>query len=236
MSRAPWLVGPARALCAGAALLLLAACGSAKVSGVTSSAPPAQAAPQRVMVVALPVPGTAEEELREAPAELSKAVAKALREEGIAAAPASGAEPAGDAAVLLLEIGVADNGSSFWRMAVGFGAGRSSLQVQARLRMPDAAAVSQEVLSFNTDTQGGRRPGLIMPLGVGLARQSALALVGATGIVISNTRSELRRNMKTTAGEIGKEVAAYLRQTRQPQPAVMPAPVPVSSSGPVTFG
>ncbi|MBW6400049.1 DUF4410 domain-containing protein [Roseomonas sp. HJA6] len=196
------------------ALPLLAACGGARLSGEVT-APPAASPPARLLVVTDggdAIADGADIALASRTASmLSEAVIRGLAERGIPAEIASADHGRPDAARLSLSLRQIEEGSRLQRIALGFGLGQSRLEVAARLE--PAGAPSPDLLAFQAVAHSGYRPGLVMPLGVGLGVRGAMALVGAAGIGVAEMRGRgPGRDLSDLADAVAERTAAYYRQ------------------------
>src|SRR5262249_18088242 len=95
------------------------------------------------------------------------------------------------------------------RMVIGLGAGRAELQASAELWTPSAAGIGP-LMTFNTSSNSGRGPGLIVPGGVALATGAAVHLAIGGGIDLAqNADGGLDRRLKGTARTIVDQVKKY---------------------------
>ncbi len=195
-------------------LPLLAGCGGARLSE-EASAPAAGPPPARLLVVtdggAAIVEGADPALASRTASSLSEAIVQGLAERGIPAEIASIESAGPDAARLSLSLRRVEEGSRFQRVALGFGLGQSRIEVAARLRPPGGAP--QDLLAFQGAAHSGYRPGLVMPLGVGLGAQSAMALVGAAGIGVTELRGRgPSRDVSDLAEAVAERTATFYRQ------------------------
>jgi hypothetical protein len=104
-----------------------------------------------------------------------------------------------------------DEGNGLTRIAVGLGAGKSTLDTEVHVYRVSHGERA-EVLAFSTHADSGRMPGLAesMPLGVFLIGPiTAISMVGdaaSTGQKIYSTQ------MEYLAGETGDQISNYLSQ------------------------
>ncbi|GGJ35429.1 DUF4410 domain-containing protein [Neoroseomonas lacus] len=192
---------------------LLAGCGGARLSDeatAASAGPP----PARLLVVTdggQAIAEGADPALASRTASsLTETIVQGLRQHGIPAeiATVDGAAP--DVARLSLALRRVEEGSRFERIALGFGLGQSRIEVTARLH---AGAAPRDLLAFQGSAHSGYRPGLVMPLGVGLGAQSAMALVGAAGVGVAEIRGRgPGRDVRDLADAVVARTATYYRE------------------------
>lgn len=211
--------------------LLLAGCGGATLTDVHPDAAPAGPAPARLVVATTPTSDTAAT-MRTAQ-DMTAAVVAALQEHGIAAEAAAPDQAAPDAVRLVLDLLRVEEGDRLTRIAIGFGLGQSRLEVRARL-LP--AEDRPEWVAFQAMTHSGYRPGLVLPLGVGIGMRTVFAVAGAAGTGVAELRGRgPTQDMREVADAIAERTARYLRQDGWQRPP-LPAPIPVGESalaGPV---
>ncbi|MGK6312645.1 DUF4410 domain-containing protein [Neorhizobium sp. DT-125] len=112
-------------------------------------------------------------------------------------------------ALLALSVAKADKGSTAKRLLVGFGYGKSELQVEAQLLAPTISE-RKLIAGFRTHAGSGYKPGLVMPLGVGAAVGGYVAV--SSGINLATGMGKTPdRDIKATARAIAKTTAEALR-------------------------
>src|SRR5262249_19524877 len=98
-------------------------------------------------------------------ADLQADLVKELTAARVFAEPLSAVTDRSGAAVLHVTITEANPGNAVKRLVIGLGAGRAELQASAELWTPSAAGIAP-LMTFNTSSNSGRGPGLIVPGGV----------------------------------------------------------------------
>ncbi len=196
-------------------LPLLAGCGGARLTDRFAAAP-AGPAPSRLLVLtdgAQAIAGGDDPALVSRTAStLTETIVRGLQWHGIPAEIATTDGAAPDAARLVLALHRVEEGSRVQRMALGFGPGRSRIEVMVRLYPADPTSAPQDLLSFQGAAHGRHRPGLAMPLGVGLGTQSATAVVGAAGVAVAAMRGRgLSQDLRDLAEAVVEYTAAYFR-------------------------
>jgi len=112
------------------------------------------------------------------------------------------------AAVLNVSVVAADPGSLVERFVVGFGAGRAQLAVKADFESTDSAG-AHAMTAFDTSSDSGYKPGIILPGGIALATRNIIHLAIGGGIdVAANVNSGL-------GGPVGKTASAIVSQLRK---------------------
>lgn len=146
--------------------------------------------------------------------QLEHLVLAELAKRGISAAgrdSATGQKSFGAAgtALLALSVAKAEKGSTAKRLLVGFGYGKSELQVEAQLLAPTVSE-RKLIAGFKTHAGSGYKPGLVMPLGVGAAVGGYVAV--SSGINLATGMGKTPdRDIKATARAISKTTAEVLR-------------------------
>lgn len=190
-------------------LALLGGCASARVTDL-AEAGGGGTAPAAILVEttsAAPVAARDAGVSSRAAAALERDLITRLSKSGLAAAALGpGPTPRGDA-VLHVAISQADPGDRAERLLVGFGLGRSVLQVRTTLDSPSGAT---STLAFDTASDSGRKPGLILPGGVAAITGNAahLAIGGAVDVALT-ARGGLDRDADRTAKAIVTRLKAY---------------------------
>jgi hypothetical protein len=141
---------------------------------------------------------------------LAETIVADLRERGIEAEHATHAmEPPLHALLLKGEFRSIDEGDQMARVTVGFGAGKSEVRIVMHLfQQMDRGA--RLLATADAEAEGGKMPGILVPVGAGAALGSA-----ARSAVISGTMSGLRelkgplgKDLKRIAGEFGERAEA----------------------------
>ncbi len=200
---------PLRRLLASFVLVaLLAGCAGAQVTGVVATR--AVTPPPVVIAVAVdtsPMIDAAQTETAQHVAqELQGQLVRRLQQAGLAAMPAMvGTRPPGTA-LLHVAIVEADAGNRLERFVIGFGAGRATLQARADFEGAGPAAMTE----FDTASDTGRKPGLILPGGVALATRNLVHLAIGGGIDVAlQLRDGMDQPVKGTAAAIVKQLRKY---------------------------
>ncbi len=200
---------PLRRLLASFVLVaLLAGCAGAQVTGVTATqvAAPQPAAIAVAVDIAPDLDAAQTETAQHVARELQGQLVQRLQKAGLAVVPvAAGMRPPG-AALLHVSIVQADSGNRLERFVIGFGAGRASLQARADFEGAGPAPMT----AFDTASDTGRKPGLILPGGIALATRNLvhLAIGGGIGVAL-NLRDGMDQPAKDTAAAIVKQVRTY---------------------------
>jgi hypothetical protein len=192
-------------------LAALAGCATARVSE-TESVRPQGTQPVEVLVDVGTQPFTDPAEANAAQAVRADLQADLLNELTAArvfAEPLSPATQHADVAVLHVTITEADPGNAVKRLIIGLGAGRAELQAIAELRMPSVAGDSP-LLAFDTSSDSGKKPGLVVPGGVALATGKVVHLAIGGGLVLAtNTHGGFERPLKATARTMVDQLKKY---------------------------
>lgn len=149
-----------------------------------------------------------------AAADLERRVVAELGKRGVAAVAVSSAEAqrqfgAPQTALLALSITRADEGSAARRLLVGFGYGKSQLEVEARLLAPSRPG-EQVLAGFRTKAGSGYKPGVLMPLGVGAAVGGYVLATSGLNLVTGLTQTP-ERDIGVTAKAIARTVARSMQ-------------------------
>ncbi|MBR0681705.1 DUF4410 domain-containing protein [Roseomonas eburnea] len=212
-------------------LLLLTGCGGARLTETATAAHQAGPPPARLLVVTEAAQAATEGAdpllAGRTATQLTAAIVQGLQERGIPAETATVDRAGPDAARLSLRLLRVEEGSRLQRIALGFGLGQSRLEVQARLLPPGGQAASQDLLFLHGSSHSGYRPGLVMPLGVGLGTRSVLAVAGAAGTAAAEFRGRgPSRDLRDLAEAVVERTVTYFRQVgwdRQAEPLSVPA-------------
>jgi len=210
-----------RIFATGAILVGLAGCAGAKVTNI-ASAPGSSVPPRDVLVAASVAPSLPPSQAAIAgkvAANLQAELVKRLTKNGIAAEAYRPGTLHPGAAVLDVTIVNADPGNLAERFVVGFGLGKATLQVKADLVSGDTAGANTEV-AFDTSSDSGIKPGLILPGGIALATGNAIHLaIGGAIDVATNLHGGLARPTTNTAAAIIRQVKTYYASVGWPWPA-----------------
>jgi hypothetical protein len=134
-----------------------------------------------------------------------------LRAAGIDAYPVgSGPVPKVGDVVVRGEFVSVDTGSRSMRMLVGFGAGRAQLSTLVETFQITPSG-PQALASAQADTQGGRLPGVLLPLGLGGMGTSA-ALSGASNVMQERGPESIRAAAQRTADGIADSIIGIYRE------------------------
>jgi hypothetical protein len=221
---------PGRAVPLLFALMVLAGCASTKVTSHQPYTGEQLARPDRILVydfaatptdapadstvaaqAAGPAPQTAEEieVSRELGAEVAKQLAADLRGMGLPAVQVEGQPPPRvDDIVIKGQFVSLVEGSTSRRVLFGFGSGAAELRtaVEGYQMTPQGL---RRLASAETDSAGGKTPGLLVPLAVAAATANPLGLivVGAAKVYGEESgRSTIEGGAKRTADEIAARV------------------------------
>lgn len=202
---------PSRVAGIAALLIGLAGCTGATVSTV-AVAPSAGPAPSEILVAvdtaAITDSGQMQAAQQIAPKLQSDLVERLIRAHVTAEPLVPGSSHPG-AAVLHVSITQADPGSLVERFVVGFGVGRAKLQAKTELESADGSGGTR-LTAFNTASDSGMKPGLILPGGVALATRNAIHLAIGGGIdVAMNIRGGLARPTTSTSNAIVTQLRTY---------------------------
>lgn len=199
---------------AGAALvvLFLGSCGAARVTNLSTQV--AAAKPSEILVdVDVDTSLDADTKLaaEKAAKEIALDVTKKLRQAHISAEQYILTDRQPNTAILHISITKADAGNSAERFAIGFGVGRAKLIANADLRSSGSAA-PQLMVTFDTASDSGRRPGLILPGGFAFATGNVIHLaIGGAIDAAGSLRGGLARPVKKTASAIADQVKHYYK-------------------------
>ncbi len=199
-----------KAAALGLAVLALAGCAHARVTGLnrtgsSTGAPP----PEQVLVQVTATPQATSPEAQQVSGAASGMQTALLQTLAAARVPAAIYNPALDqpgVLVLHASISSASPGNAAARLAVGLGAGAAQVSMSVTVRPGGQAAGSTE--AFALSSQNGAKPGLILPAGIALATHNVwhLAIGGAIDVAMN------RRTGMTPAEEnAAKQVVAQLQ-------------------------
>jgi len=198
---------------AGLASLLsgLTACAGATVSNV-SAVQPAGPAPSEILVAVDAAPivdGTQTRAARQLAPKLQSDLVEGLIRAHVTAEPFVPGSGHPGAAILHVSIVQADSGNLIERFVVGFGAGRARLRANTELENADGASAAS-LTAFDTYSDSGLKPGLILPGGVALATRDIIHLAIGGGIDIAmNMRGGLTRPIASTASAIVAQLSKF---------------------------
>lgn len=200
-----------RAGCTLLALLALAGCAGARVSNIATSTVPG--APPTEILVAVDASQTADSAQSKVAAQvagkLQSSLVDRLIHSRVTAEPFIAQTSHPGAAILHVSIVQADPGSFIERFTIGFGLGRAKLQARAELERADGDG-APALTAFDTASDSGMKPGLILPGGIALATGNAVHLAIGGGIdVAMNLRGGLARPTTSTASAIVAQLKKY---------------------------
>lgn len=193
-----------------AGLLLLAGCAGAKVTP-GASAPATSPTPFEILVDVVPAvqDATQAEFARQVSAKLNSDLVERLARQRITAEPFVAGTSHPGAVVLRVAIVDADPGNRLERMAIGFGLGKAELQAKASLASSDDATATA-LTAFDTESDTGHKPGLILPGGVALATRNIVHLAVGGGIgVATQLHDGTDKPIKETASAIVDQLKSY---------------------------
>lgn len=148
-------------------------------------------------------------------AQVADAAAQELRAQGFAAHRASALPAPGGPAILLVEgqLLFADQGNTTRARWIGFGAGRSSVGVDAQLYHRSAGGSPRALEDFMITVEAPRTPGLAGGLGIGAATGrlvDAAILGGGVQALSSTQRANVEAEAASVGRELGRRIAGYL--------------------------
>ena len=193
---------------AAAVVVVLAGCATARVSDATHASPQNMRPVEILVDVSTEAFGDAAQAgvAESVRADLQADLIKELTAARIFAEPLGGSALQAGAAVLHVTITEAEPGNAMKRLVIGLGSGRAKLQAAAELRTVGDPAL----VSFNTSSDSGKKPGLIVPGGIALATGKAahLAILGGVDVAL-NTQSGFERPLKATARTMLDQLKKY---------------------------
>ena len=206
--RSPVRIGGAIALA-----VALAGCTHARATNVASSyaasPPPSEIL---VSVAAYPSASANAEDSQVAAkvaANLQTDLVREFAEAGITAEPYGPGTIHPGAVVLRATITDADPGNAIRRFVIGFGAGKARLEVAADLENGDAGD-ARTMTSFDTSSDTGHKPGMIMPAGIALATRNYIHLAIGGGLKVATSFNDgLGKPTDDTAKAIVAQVKQY---------------------------
>ena len=208
---------------AGVMLMTLAGCSGARVSNLASvSSHPV--APTEILVE-VDAPAVQPAQTAEANATTQTIVAtlgtdlvQHLAKAGIIAAPYTSTSERPGVAVLQVTVTQADGGNRLKRLLIGFGAGQARLSATADLLTKNAQGATS-LLAFDTYSDSGRKPGLVVPGGAVLAGGRAIGLAIGGAVDIGGTmHGGLDAPATKTANAITGQLKAYYALAEWPWP------------------
>ena len=208
--RAHGSVSAALSLASVSAMLLVAGCAAQVTDLAQTSAATMQ--PNEILVavdaVASNDPGkaTATEQIE---AGLQAELVKNLIASHVAAQPYVPGTVHPGADVLHVSVTEADPGNRLRRMIIGFGAGKATLHAAASLE--DATAAGRDtLLAFDTSSNSGYKPGIVVPAAAAAGTGSAIGLaVGGSIDVATNVPNGLAKPVRHTAAAIVDRLSKY---------------------------
>jgi len=204
--RFPW-----RFMSISLVVMLCAGCAGARITHVAAAS---VGAPQPEVILvhvdAPPLPDAAKRQLAATvAAKLEADLVKKLRQEHLSAAPYAPGAGYGHAVILHVAITEADEGNAIARMVIGFGAGRAELHARAELLKGDQASAAP-MTAFDTASDSGRMPGLILPGGIAIASAHIITLAVGGGIrVATGFRDALDKPVHETSTAIVRQLRTY---------------------------
>ncbi len=199
-------------LAIAAMLATLTGCTTARVAQTVTTRPIGGPPVEILVDVSASVPGDAKEAktIQTVVSALQSNIVKELTAARIATAPLVPGAPHPGAAVLHVTVTEASPGSRLERFVVGFGVGRAELEATADLRVAAAAADALPLVAFNTSSDSGFKPGLILPGAIALATGRVVHLAIAGGLDVAlNVRGGLQRPLKRTSHAVVDELRKY---------------------------
>ena len=211
------MTGALRHGAAALAVFALAACAGASVTSVSEAA--AHAPPPREILVEVDAPPPAPADDRATARSIGSALGRDLVKQLDAAHLAASERPPGTLArgdaVLHVDVTLADEGSRLKRVVIGFGAGRARLTATASLESAAGASLTR----FDTASDSGMKPGLLLPGAVAGATGNLIHLAIGGGVdVAMNMRDGLAAPTQHTAGAIVKQLKTYYAAVGWPWP------------------
>ena len=224
---APWLL----------ALVLLAGCASTKVTSHQPYAGAALERPDRIIIedfgatprdvstdsaltvkAAAATPQTAEDVRigQELGAAVAKQLAADLREMGLPAVQAAGQPPPRPGDIVIRgNFYAIDEGQAGSRVLVGFGSGAAELKtaVEGYQMTPQGL---RRLGSGETDSAGGKSPGLLLSVGTAAATANPLGLIVATGVKLRREQTGAN-TIEGAAKRTADEIAARLKVAAEKQ-------------------
>jgi hypothetical protein len=104
-----------------------------------------------------------------------------------------------------------DEGNGLTRIAVGLGAGQSTLDTEVRVYRVSHGERA-EILSFTTHADSGRMPGLAESLPLGVFLIGPITVLSTVGNAASTGQKIYSTQMEYLAGETGDQISNYLSQ------------------------
>jgi Domain of unknown function (DUF4410) len=151
---------------------------------------------------------------RDAAAVMSKETAKQLSKTGLEAtriASDNDVSMRGDFLLVTGRLVNVDEGNRFTRVAFGLGLGESRLATEVRVfRVVNGQRA--EVLSFNTQADSGRMPGMAASLGFGELFLGPITLISGIEDTVSSGQKIYSSQIEYLSSESGDQVARYLSQ------------------------
>ena len=146
---------------------------------------------------------------------VSARLVEELNKNGIAAiAAATGPVPHPGDAVIRGEFVTIDKGSRAKRMLIGFGAGSAKLETLVEGYVVTTGGLVP-LGSAQIETSGGKKPGMLVPMGAGAAAGNlarSVAISGASNILQEGGSESLEGAAKRTAKEIAKVIVKAYKE------------------------
>jgi hypothetical protein len=187
------------------------ACTTARVAQTVTTKPVGGPPAEILVNVSATVPSDAKKtrEIQAVSSTLQANILEKLVAARIAAAPLASGVLRPGAAVLQVTVTEASPGSRLERFVVGFGVGRAELEATANLRVAEPAD-ALPLLEFNTSSDSGFKPGLLLPGGIALATGKVVHLAIAGGVDVAlNVRGGLSQPLNRTTQAVVDQLEKY---------------------------
>ncbi len=196
-------------------LVALGACSTAETTDL-ASATATRTTPSEILVDVSPTRSSDNSDSRSArqvSEDLETALVKRLASAGVPAEPYVAGTYHRGSAVLSVSVAKADPGNAVRRFVIGFGSGKSDLQVVAELESTDDSHATS-LAAFSTSSSSGRKPGLVVPGAVALGTGSLIGLgVGGGLDIVSNSRGAFHKPVNDTSNAIVSHLKQYYAST-----------------------
>jgi len=200
-----------RLMSIGFVVMLCAGCAGARITHVAAAS--ARGPQPEVILVHVDAPPLLDAAKRQlaatVAAKLEADLVKKLQQAKVVAAPYVPGASHAHTAILHVAITEADAGNVVTRMIIGFGVGRAELRARAELLSGDRVDAAS-MTAFETASDSGHMPGLVVPGGVALASANIIPLAVGGGIrVATGFKDALDKPVHDTSIAIVRQLRNY---------------------------
>ena len=151
---------------------------------------------------------------RELGAKVADELVEEIRKMGLPAVSAAGQTPQPGDVMLVGYFESIEEGSAGERVILGFGAGGAELKTKAEGYLMTEQG-PHELGTRTEDTSGGKAPGVVVPLAVGVATHNPIGLVAGTALHVGGEvtgKTTIEGKANKTSKKLGEEFEAIFQQ------------------------